>query len=311
MTIIRGLYNLGPQHQASVVTLGNFDGMHLGHQKLLSKVKKKATELNTQALVITFEPQPNEFFSKKNIAPRLMRFREKYQSVIDQGLDQVLCIHFNDAFASLTAENFITQVLVAKLAIKHVVVGDDFRFGYKRRGDITLLQEMGAELGFTAECMSPVLFNGERVSSTRVRTSLAVGDFTLTEKMLGKPFGMSGKVAHGDKRGRILGFPTANIYLHRHEVPLGGIYVVQVQGLPESPITGVASIGTRPTVGGTEVLLEVHCFDFDREIYGEHVQVEFFKKLRDEEKFDNLELLQQQMVKDAELAKAYFQTWAA
>jgi riboflavin kinase / FMN adenylyltransferase len=307
MEFIRGLYNLPTQWQGCVATIGNFDGLHLGHIALLKKLTEQAQKLKLPATVILFEPQPNEYFGKDNIPPRLMRLREKILGLKKFPIDRVLCLHFDDQFAKKTAEQFVTEVLFAGLKVRYVVVGDDFRFGFQRRGDIQLLQKMGEEFTFQTECLPTFCLLGERVSSTRVRHFLSKGEMETAQTLLGRQFSLLGRVVHGDKRGRILGFPTANIYLHRKVVPIAGVFVVDVLGLTENPVLGVANVGIRPTVAGTtRSLLEVHLFDFNRDIYGRSVEVRFLHKLRDEKKFASLELLQQQILQDAEQAKFYF-----
>lgn len=306
MELIRGLHNLKPQHQHCVVTIGNFDGVHLGHQALLKKLIAKGKELNLPTVAIIFESQPNEYFYKDKIPARLMRLREKIRALEKCGIDRVLCLRFNKDLADLSAENFIQNILWEKLRVHYVVIGDDFRFGHFRKGDFAMLQKFGENKGFTVEKMPTLILAGQRVSSTRIREALAAGDLLVAEKLLTRPFVLSGRVAHGDKRGRIIGFPTANIYLHRKAVPILGVYVVQVHGLDAKSVKGVANVGNRPTVGGVRSLLEVHLFDFDDDIYGKHVDVEFIKKLRDEKKFDSVELLKEQIMQDAEEARKYF-----
>lgn len=304
--LIRGLYNLKPQPIGSVLTIGNFDGVHVGHQALLKKVKEKAAELQLSSVVMTFEPLPKEFFGFKKIVPRLTRFREKFSAIGLSGIETVLVVHFDKAFSEISAEDFIEKILCDGLSVKHIIIGDDFRFGRGRLGDFTFLKKAGEKLGFTVEAMPTVSIESERVSSTFVREALTKADHTLAEKLLGHPYEMQGRVVHGDRRGRIIGFPTANIYLHRAVTPVSGVYAVRMHGIDPSPKPGVANVGIRPTVGGTRSLLEVHLFDFNREIYGKHVSVEFCKKLRDEKRFENLDLLKAQIWKDAEQARDYF-----
>jgi riboflavin kinase/FMN adenylyltransferase len=294
------------QNTGPVVTIGNFDGVHLGHQALLKKVKDEAKALNTHSMVIIFEPQPLEFFARGNTIPRLTRFREKFHQFRLAGIDEVLIIRFNDRFASLSAEDFVKKVLFESLHVQKVLIGDDFRFGKQRLGDVNLLKSMGESLGFTVEITQDVVYEGERISSTGVRKALQMADLQQAEQLLGRPYAMLGRVVYGDQRGRILGFPTANIYLHRRATPVMGIYAVKVKGLGHKTLLGVANIGTRPTFGGTRILLEVHIFDFNENIYGKYVSVEFSKKLRDEEYFPNAELLKAQIWQDAIDAKAYF-----
>lgn len=305
--LIRGLDNIQARHQGCVVTIGNFDGVHIGHQALLHKTKERAANLGVHSCVVTFEPHPMEFFLKEKVAPRLMRLREKTLELSAQGMDQVLVIPFNADFVALTPEAFVQSILVEKLRVKHVVIGDDFHFGKERQGDIAFLQASGQHYGFTVDAIPGVKLTGQRVSSSRVREALAAADHELVARLLGRPYTMMGRVAHGDKRGRIIGFPTANIYLHRAMTPVQGVYAVRTYGIAPEGLPGVANVGMRPTVGGTRSLLEVHLFNFNQDIYGRHVCVEFCAKFRDEQRFDSLELLKQQIFKDAEWAKDFFE----
>ena len=309
MELIRGLQNLRPKHQGCVATIGTFDGLHLGHQRILVDLQKKAVEHRLPSCVIIFEPQPDEFFLKKEAPARLSRLREKLIVLQQFDIDRVLCLQFTQAFSQLSADEFINQILVDGLGVKHLVVGDDFRFGHKRAGDFALLQQAGNDFGFKVEHKSTLEIDNERISSTRVRKALEHGELTKAEQLLGRPYGMCGRVAHGDKRGRIIGFPTANIYLHRNVTPILGVYVVKVYGLPGGPVQGVANVGNRPTFDGTRTLLEIHLFDFDQDIYGHYVRVDFMHKLRDEKRFDSFELLKEQIFKDAENAKLYFHNY--
>jgi riboflavin kinase/FMN adenylyltransferase len=309
MELIRGLHNLRPRHRGCVATIGNFDGVHLGHQAVIGQLADKAQALRLPTLVMLFEPQPQEFFAPQKAPPRLMRLREKLQALRRYAVDRVLCVRFDEAFADLEPEVFVRQVLVGGLGVQYLVVGDDFRFGHERRGDFAMLQAAGREHGFQAVNMHSVTIDGERVSSTRVRAALAAADLALAEKLLGRPYRMCGRVAHGDKIGRTLGVPTANIHLHRHSTPLKGVYAVEVFGLPEEPLAGVANIGTRPTVGGTRTLLEVHLFDFDRDIYGEYVHVNFLQKLSDEKRFASLDELKEKIQQDIADARAFFRRY--
>lgn len=306
MELIRGLYNLRPRHRGAVVTIGNFDGVHLGHQAVLGQLAEKAAELHVPAVVVTFEPQPREFFAKGPIPARLTRLREKVQALRRYAVDRVVCLRFNHALASMPAEEFIQKLLVEGLGVRYLVVGDDFRFGRARQGDFTMLQAAGARHGFQVVHMHSFSVDGVRVSSSNIRTALAAGDLSTAEKLLGRPYRMSGRVAHGDKRGRQLGFPTANIHLHRNTTPLQGIFTVEVFGLDREPIEGVASVGTRPTFDGTRTLLEVYLLDFDAQIYGRYVQVEFLHKLRDEWRFESTEALRKRIEMDVREAREFF-----
>lgn len=288
----------------SVVAVGAFDGLHRGHQALLSEVRERARALGCVPMVVSFEPLPRTFFSKEPV-PRLSSVREKLQGFAAAGIKQTLLLRFNQALTSMSAEDFVRQVLVERLAAREVWVGGDFRFGHKRGGDVALLERMGPECGFVARTMPPVLLDGARVSATRVRSLLAAGEFAGATPLLGRPFVMEGKVEYGQQLGRTLGFPTANIHLRDRASPIQGIFAVRV-GLGESECSwpGVASLGVRPTVNQVdEPLLEVHLFDFDGDLYGQRMAVEFVAKLRDELKFDGLDALTAQMNLDARKAR--------
>ncbi|NOQ94896.1 MAG: bifunctional riboflavin kinase/FAD synthetase [Methylophaga sp.] len=304
--IIRGFYNLPSSPTGCVATIGNFDGVHLGHQAVLNQLALKGDTLGLPAIVITFEPQANEFFAPDKAPARLSRFREKVETLRCYSIQQLCVLRFNKKLAQMTAEEFIQQLIIDGLNIKYLVVGDDFKFGKNRQGDFNMLQKVGAEYGFQVVNMHTFSIDNSRVSSTRIRQALKAGDLMQAEKLLGRPYRMSGRVAHGDKRGRTMGFPTANIHLHRRKVPLSGVYAVQLFGIEGEPVQGVANVGIRPTVGADKALLEVHLFDFNREIYGEHVQVHFLYKLRNEQKFANLDSLIAQIQQDCEHAKDYF-----
>jgi len=306
MELIRGLQNIRSEHSGCVATIGNFDGVHLGHQAVLGQLAEKAAELSLPTVLITFEPQPMEYFIPDKVPARLTRFREKMLALQRYSVDRVCCLSFNNKLANLSAKDFIEQILVQKLNVKYLVVGDDFRFGLNRTGTFDMLVTAGEKFGFQVVSMHTFEIDAKRVSSTRIRTALEKGDMARAEKLLGRSYRMSGRVAHGEKLGRELGFPTANIHLHRHASPVQGIFVVEVFGLDKEPLQGVASVGTRPTINETKALLEVFLFDFDQDIYGRHIQVSFLKKLRDEEKFDSLEALKDQIQDDVEQAQAYF-----
>jgi len=301
--IIRGLHNIRAEHQQCVATIGNFDGLHLGHQDIIVRLKQVAAERGVPATLITFEPYPQEFLRPDPAISRLTRFREKMTLLKEWGVDQVLCLRFNQWLASLEPEQFIQLVLAEKLAIRHLIVGDDFRFGRQRRGDFDMLTRSSEEYGYSIENTETVAIDDERVSSTRVRKTLADGDMQTVKRLLGRDYAMLGRVAHGDKRGRTIGFPTANIHLHRKSVPVSGVYAVNMEGLGNTPVTGVANVGNRPTVDGTRSLLEVHLFDFDHDIYGRHVKVNFIDFIRPEMRFDGLDALKQQIARDSEQAR--------
>lgn len=304
--IIRGFHNLPASSQGCVATIGNFDGAHLGHQAVLSQLAMKGDMLRLPAVVITFEPQPFEYFVPEKAPARLTRFREKVEALRAFSIQQLCVLRFNQALAQMSAEAFIQKLLVEGLNVRYLVVGDDFRFGRQRHGDFAMLQQAGKQYGFQVVNMHTFAIEHDRVSSTRIRDALRDGDLEMAEKLLGRPYRMSGRVAHGDKRGRQMGFPTANIHLHRCKIPLTGVFAVQLFGLDEEPVNGVANIGIRPTIGGNKALLEVHLFDFNRDIYGEHVQVHFLHKIRDEQRFDGLDALIAQIEIDCDQAKAFF-----
>lgn len=309
MEFIRGWHNLKPQHRGCVATIGNFDGVHLGHQAVIGQLAEKGQELGLPTQVILFEPQPQEFFQPQAAVPRLTRLREKLQALRRYSVDRVLCLQFDADFAALEPEQFIQRLLVDGLQVRYLVVGDDFRFGRKRRGDFAMLAEAGRKHGFQVVNMHTVTIDDARVSSTRIREALADGDLALAEKLLGRPYRMCGRVAHGDKLGRTLGFPTANIYLHRKVTPIKGIFAVEVFGLNNEPIAGAANIGTRPTVGGTRTLLEVHLLDFSEDIYGAYVHVNFLRKFRDEKRFESLDELRRWIEKDVADVRAFFRDY--
>ncbi len=304
--LIRFLYNLSPSTRGGVLTIGNFDGVHLGHQALLEEVIKEAKKRDVSSTVITFEPHPFEFFAGDKLTiPRITRLREKYTQLAKTGIDNIVILEFNQSLADLSASDFVS-LLQQALYPCHIVIGDDFRFGKGREGDFQLLATKGKELGFSLAAMPTFELAGERVSSTRVRKALMQDDLALASQLLGRPYTMQGRVRHGDALGTQLGFPTANIHLHRRLTPVKGIFTVYMRGLSDKPLPGVANIGTRPTVGGTRTLLEVHLLDFNQNIYGRYIEVEFCQKLREEERYPSLELLKEQIARDVEAAREYF-----
>ncbi len=308
MELIRGIHNLRPRHRGCVATIGNFDGVHLGHQAVLGQLAEKAEEFGLPAVVITFEPQPQEYFSHGEIPPRLTRFREKLRALRRFAVDRVLALQFNQSLAGLSADEFIQQVLLDGLDIRYLVVGDDFRFGKGRGGDFAMLQQAGVKHGFDVVNMHTFSLEDERVSSTRIREALQRGELAPAEQMLGRAYRMCGRVAHGNKLGRTIGFPTANIFLHRKKTPVDGVFAVEMFGIDGEPVAGVANVGTRPTVdeSGTRSLLEVHLFDFDADIYGRYVHVDFLHRIREERRFDSFDALKAQILKDADEARAFF-----
>ena len=306
MQLIRGEYNLRAEHRGCVATIGNFDGLHLGHQAVLGQLAEKAGELGLPTTVITFEPLPREYFAGAQAPARLTRFREKAQGLRRYSVDRLLLLRFGPALAQMEAEDFIERVLVQGLGVRYLVVGDDFRFGRQRRGDFAMLGAAGERHGFRVAHMHTFEVDGRRVSSTRVREALEQGDMVGAERLLGRPYRIVGRVMHGDKRGRTIGFPTANLRMGRQVSPVGGVYAVEVFGLEDEPLRGVANVGTRPTVGGVENRLEVHLFDFDGDIYGRHLSVDLLHKLRDERRFESLDALVAQIAKDAGDARDFF-----
>lgn len=289
--------------QGSVVCIGAFDGLHRGHQALVGRAIARARELDAAAVALSFEPLPREYFARDLPPPRLLLPREKFEGLRALGIDIVGLLRFNQALSSMAAEEFIDQLLVSRLSAKEVWVGPDFRFGKGRAGDFAMLQRIGAERGFVAREIAPVLFDGERVSSSQLRLQLAAGELDAAARAIGRRYAISGKVVHGKQLGRKLGYPTANLRLAGKRPALMGIYATWVHGVTDQPIASVSSLGTRPTVLGTEPLLEAHLFDFDGDLYGQRIRVEFVAKLRDEEKFDGLPALVKQMDKDADQAR--------
>ncbi|MFZ2405060.1 MAG: bifunctional riboflavin kinase/FAD synthetase [Methylobacter sp.] len=305
MRLIRGLSHLEPLKNGCVLTIGNFDGLHLGHKAVIKKLAERGAVLALPVVAMTFEPQPLEYFLGENAPSRLMRLREKVIRFAELPVDDLLILRFNQHFADCDAEQFIEDVLVKKLNIKHLVVGDDFHFGKARRGNFAMLKDKGKILGFDVEDTGSYQIEGLRVSSTLIRDALGDGDLALAEKLLGCCYSVCGRVAHGDKRGRTIGYPTANIQMFRKNTPVNGVFAVTMTGIDGREFEGVANVGTRPTVdGGSKVILEAHLFDFDREIYGRYVEVHFKQKIRDEMRFQSLDELKAQIVKDVAEAKA-------
>jgi len=292
---------LGPR--GSVVCIGAFDGLHGGHRALVRHTVARARALGVDAVALTFEPLPREFFARENPPPRLTLARAKVEGLRGLGADTVGLLRFDAAMAAMSAEDFVRQMLVERLSAREVWIGPEFRFGHRRGGDLALLQAMGAELGFTANEIEAVQSQGERISSTRIREALKQGDFADAARLLGRPYAIGGRVVRGQQLGRTLGFPTANLRFPKTPA-LSGIYATWVHGVAEQPWASVSSFGTRPTVDGVEPLLEAHLFDFAGDLYGRHIEVEFVAKLRDELKFPDLPSLTEQMHRDAEQARA-------
>jgi len=306
MKFIRGIHNLNAQHRGCVLTIGNFDGVHRGHQALMSRLCEEGRKRHLPVVVMVFEPQPLELFAGDKAPARLTRLREKLRYLAEAGVDKVLCVRFDRRFAALSAQRFITDLLVEKLNVKYLAVGDDFRFGAGRQGDFLLLQKAGAEYGFDVVSNETFCDGGKRISSTAVRQALAADDLAQAQALLGHPFSISGRVVHGDALGRTLGFPTANLPLRRSVSPVKGVYAVEVYGLTEKPLPGVANIGTRPTVKGLRQQLEVHLLDINMDLYGRHIDVVLKQKIRNEQRFASLEALKEQIANDVVTARQFF-----
>lgn len=291
------------------LTIGNFDGVHLGHLAMLAQLRQAAEHLGVPPCVMTFEPHPREFFAPDKAPTRLTSLREKLELLASHGVERAHVCRFNYEFAQITAQDFIERILVKNLGVRWLLVGDDFRFGARRAGDFVMLKQAAGRHGFEVEAMASVVLDGERVSSTAVRMALAAGDLGRAARLLGRAYSISGRVARGDALGRKLGFPTANVQMRHNRPPLTGIFAVELGGVGEHPLRGVASLGVRPTVKQQgQPVLEVHVLDFDGDLYGRHVRVDFLHKFRDEEKYADLATLTRQIALDVENAKRYFET---
>ncbi len=305
MLVYRGFSHVAPK--ATVLTIGNFDGVHLGHRALLERLTDAAKHENLTPTVLTFEPHPREYFAPDSAPARLSTLREKLEMIADAGVEMAYVGHFNARFAALSAEEFIERILVGCLRVKHLIIGDDFCFGAGRRGDFEMLKQSGDHFGFKVDAMGCVTLRGERASSSAARDALAGGRMEHAARLLGRPYSIDGRVVHGEKMGRQLGFATANIRIKHDKPPLTGVFAVEVHGLADGPHRGVANLGIRPSANQVaRPLLEVHLFDFSRDIYGAHLNVRFVHKIRDEARFPNLEALKAQIALDAESAKNHF-----
>ncbi len=302
MELIRGLSNLKPLGGCAL-TIGNFDGLHVGHQQIINKLVAQAKALNLPSVVISFAPTPQQFFGKTQSG--INSFRQKHQLLSELGVDKHLLIKFNQSFSQISAEQFISEILLAQLGVKYCLVGDDFRFGAKRAGDYSLLKAFGAQHGFVVENTESVVLDQQRVSSSKIREHLAQGQFSQARAMLGRDFNISGKIIKGQQLGRTIDFPTINIAIKRRISPVLGVFAVRVN-IDNVWHQGVCNIGTRPTVSGKGVLLEAFIFDFAQNVYHKQADVVFLHKLRDEQKFDSFEALKQQIALDVESARAYF-----
>lgn len=314
MELLRGLHDLQRRTARdavrSAVAIGNFDGVHLGHQALVRRARELAAAAGARSTVLTFEPHPREYFAPAEAPPRLMRLREKYDALAALGVERLCVVRFDEALQRMHAAEFVDAVLARGLGARHVVVGEGFRFAARREGSVETLRTAGGSHGFETHVVAAVTVDGVRVSSTRVREALAAGDLELAKRLLGRHYRMSGRVIRGQQLGRTLGYATANMRLHRPKLPLSGIFAVRVAGAGAA-CTGVASLGTRPTVNGVEPLLETHVFDFAGDLYGRRLDVDFVAKLRDETKFDSLDALVAQMHLDARQAREILAARAA
>ncbi len=306
MEIIHGTHNIKAGHHGNVVTLGNFDGVHRGHKALLKQLSAKAQALGVPSLLVTFEPQPREFFAGAQVPPRLTRLREKAVLLERAGLDRLLLLPFNERTAQTPAEWITRELFHELLGARFVMVGDDFRFGNNREGDFAFIKAEGERYGYGVSSMETLALAEERVSSSLVREALSRGDFALAEQLLGHEYFIMGRVVYGRQLGRQLGTPTVNIRLQRYKAALEGVYCVTVAGIGDRQYTGIANIGVRPTVDGKEPLLEVHIFDFDGNLYGELLTVTFKHKLRDEQAFESLDALKAQIGRDIDTARTWF-----
>ncbi|MGH8559850.1 MAG: bifunctional riboflavin kinase/FAD synthetase [Methylococcales bacterium] len=304
MQIIRGLTNFRTKGQGCALTIGNFDGVHLGHQAVISKLARKARQLNLPVVVMLFEPQPLEYFRPETKPARLSRLRDKILSLQKLSVDCTLILRFDQALSTLSSIEFVQEILVDGLNTKYLVVGDDFRFGHHRSGDYRLLQSFAIQFGFIVENTGSHCVDGKRISSTLIRDALTSGDLKSAKSFLGRPFSIVGRVIHGNKNGRAIGFPTANIAMHRKNSPVRGVFAVTMTRFRDREWAGVANVGVRPTFGGESVVyLEVHFFDFGLDLYGNCVEVHFHEKIRDEMRFNSVDELKQQIRKDIVVAR--------
>jgi riboflavin kinase / FMN adenylyltransferase len=307
MRLIRGIPNLPVFNSGCVLTIGNFDGVHLGHKAVIEKLAERGKALGLPVVILIFEPQPLEYFLGDNAPPRLTRLREKAMQFAKLPVDDLVIVRFNKQLADYDAGQFIDEVLVKRLNVKHLVIGDDFRFGKSRQGDFAMLQEKGKASRFKVEDTGSWQMAGQRVSSTLIRNALAIGDLKTAEAMLGYPYSVCGRVVHGDKRGRTIGYPTANIRMLRKNIPISGVFAVTMSGIDGLEIQGVANVGVRPTVDGSnKIVLETYLFNFDKDIYGYTVEVHFKQKIRAERRFQNVDELKAQIVDDVAEAKKIF-----
>jgi len=307
MELIRGLHNLRARHRGCVVTVGAFDGVHQGHQAVIAHLRERSQELGLPSAVIVFEPLPREYFAPLEAPPRLMSFREKFQALRQLGVDRLLRVRFDERVRSMSAKAFVEDVFVHGLGARHIVLGDDFRFGNEREGDLAFTRQLGQVHGFDAMPTPTFELNGERVSSTRIREALGQSRFTEAAEMLGRPYSIAGKVIYGRQLGREMGVPTANVALNRLRSPLSGVFAVQVSGAGLASVPGIANVGTRPTVDDSiRAILEVHLLDADVELYGHHIDVTFLHKVREEKKFESLDALKAAITSDVDRTRDWF-----
>lgn len=308
MELIRGLHNLRPRHHGCVATIGAFDGVHRGHQAVIGQLLEKSSELDQPSVIIVFEPLPREYFAPMKAPARIMSFWEKCRALDALGVDRLLRIRFSEQFRAMTAQAFVDDIFVNALGVRHVVLGDDFRFGAGREGDFAFVQAQGQRYGFDARSTPTFAIDGERVSSTRIRHALESADFATAQRLLGRPYSISGRVIYGRQLGRTIGTPTANVELRRLRAPLSGVYVVEVTGAGLESARAVANIGVRPTVDDSiKANLEVHLLDRDLDLYGQYIEVTFRHKLREEKKFDSLDQLKDNIKLDIENTRAWFE----
>lgn len=307
MRLIQGIPCSSVFKNGCVLTIGNFDGVHLGHKAVIEKLAERGKALALPVVIMVFEPQPLEYFLGNNAPPRLTRLREKINQFAKLPVDDLVIVRFNKQLADSDAEQFIDQALVRSLNVKHLVIGDDFRFGKNRQGNFAMLKDKGGMCGIKVEATSSLQVSGHRVSSTLIRDALAVGDLDQAEIMLGYPYSVCGRIVHGNKRGRTIGYPTANISLSRNNVPISGVFAVTMTGIDGLEIEGVANVGVRPTVDGSnKVVLETYLFDFDKDIYGNQVTIHFKQRIRAERRFQTLDELKAQIADDVAAAKKIF-----
>jgi len=304
MQLIRGFPHLKPFTKGCVLSIGNFDGVHSGHKAVIEKLALQGKAMSLPVVIMLFEPQPLEFFLSDNAPSRLMRLREKITQLKRLPIDNLLVVKFDTTIANHKAEDFVKDFLADKLNVKHLIIGDDFHFGKARRGNFTLLKKMGQELGFKVEDTQSFIVDKNRVSSTQIRDALSAGDLSKAKLMLGRDYSVCGRVAYGNKIGRTIGFPTANIQMLRKKTPISGVFAVTMTGIDNKEVLGIANVGTRPTVSGkNKVILETHLFDFNQDIYGQYVEIHFKQKIRDEICFESLNDLKIQIEKDCIIAK--------